>query len=219
MKPLRASAIGALIATLARGAIAEPAVPKPYVVAPICTPEQRESAISVVRPAEPLIACYFLQKWSFKGAAVAVQPEDYAEREVSDADFYQLRKKVFREQSARLRTERDMKEALPGEPPPHAGMPRSLFVRARTPLGVFLNESKHIGFADLVPVAAYNDQVVTHDRYPLIQLVTFVHVKSTVVKLIQVAPITGPGTVAEGFIMADDWARRLNGGERLATGD
>jgi hypothetical protein len=148
-----------------------------------------------------------------------VEPSGYTGRTVSESDFYQLRKKVYREQSARLRTERDMKEAMPGEPPPHAGLPLSLFVRARTPLGVFLNESRHIGFADLVPTTPYNDQVVTREQYPLIQLETFVHVKDRVIKLIQVAPISGPGTVGEGFRMADDWARRLNGGERLATED
>jgi hypothetical protein len=198
---------------------AEPTIPKPFVIAPECTEAQRSSAVAVARPKESVIACYFLEKWSFKGAALAVEPNGYAGIPVSESDFYQLRKKVYREQSARLRTERDMKEAMPGEPPPHAGVPPSLFVRTRTPLGVFLNESKHIGFADLVPTAPHNDQVVTQVQYPLIQLETFVHTNGRVIKLIQVAPISGPSTVGEGFRMADDWARRLNGGERLATED
>jgi hypothetical protein len=198
---------------------AQPTIPKPFVVAPECTEAQRSSAVAVAKPKESVIACYFLEKWSFKGAALAVEPDDYAGAVVSEADFYKLRKKVYREQSARLRTERDMKEAMPGEPPPHAGLPLSLLVRTRTPLGVFLNESKHIGFADLVPTAPHNDQVVTRPMYPLIQLETFVYAKGRVIKLIQVAPISGPSTVGEGFRMADDWARRLNGGERLATED
>jgi hypothetical protein len=194
-------------------------VPKPFVIAPECTEEQLGSAIAVIRPSERVIACYFLEKWSFIGAAIAMEPDEFVGRIVSDREFYQLRKRIFLEQSARLRNERDLKESMPGEPPPHAGMPFSLFIRKRLPLGVFLNESKHIGYADLVPLLAHNDQVVTREQYPLIQLETYVFVKGHVFKLIQISPIEGPGTVGEGFRMADDWARRLNGGERPASED
>lgn len=221
MKPRTRDIVASSLAAglLATTSAAEPKIPKPFVVAPECTEAQRSSAVAVARLKDPVIACYLLEKWSFKGAALAVEPGEFAGIPVSESDFYQLRKQVYREQSARLRTERDMKEAMPGEPPPHAGLPPSLFVRVRTPLGVFLNESKHIGFADLVPTHPHDDQVGTPAQYPLIQLETFVHAKGRIIKLTQVAQIAGPGRVDEGFRMADDWARRLNGGERLATED
>ena len=198
---------------------ADAQVPKPYVVAPECTDPQRESAIAVLQPAEPVIACYFLQKWSYKGVAIAVEPTEFVGRDFSSQEFRAVRRVVIRDQSVRLRAERDLREAMPGEPPPHAGTPLSLFVTKRTPLGVFLDEPSHIGYADLVPVAPYNDQKVPQQQFPVIQLETLVLVKGKVIKLIQLSPISGPSTIGEGFRMADDWARRLNGGERLAIED
>lgn len=200
-------------------AVNDPAVPKPYVVAPECTPEQLASAITVAREPESVIACFYLEKWSFKGAALAVSPKDYANREVAPEEFHKLSRSIFAGQSARLRTERDLKEAMEGEPPAHASTPLSLFVHARTPLGVFLNENKYIGFADLVPLYARSDRSVQQELYPLVQLEIWVLAKGRVFKLIQVSPISGPSTIGEGFRMADDWARRFNGSERLATED
>jgi hypothetical protein len=195
------------------------AVPKPFVVAAECTPEQAASAIATAHVAEPVSACFFLEKWSFKGAALAVVPEEFRDKTVGPEDFRQARKKVYREQSVRLRTKRDLREALPDRPPSHASTPMSLFVRDRTPLGVFLNEDNHIGFADLVPMHPHNDHIVRQERYPVIQLETLVLAKGHIFKLIQVSPISGPSTIGEGFRMADDWARRFNGSERLATED
>jgi hypothetical protein len=197
----------------------EAVVPKPFVVAPECTPEQAASAIATARVAEPVAACFFLEKWSFRGAALAVIPEEYRDKTVGPEEFRQVRKRVYREQSVRLRMKRDLREALPDQPPSHASTPMSLFVRDRTPLGVFLNESNHIGFADLVPIQPHNDQIVRQERYPVIQLETLVLARGHIFKLIQVSPISGPSTIGEGFRMADDWARRFNGSERLAAED
>jgi hypothetical protein len=194
-------------------------IPKPFVVAPDCTDDQKASAIAVARITDPVLACFQLEKWSFKGVAIAVQPQEFADHSTSLEEFRQVRKQVFREQSARLRTERDLREALPGQPPSHASTPLSLFVRARTPLGVFLDETNHIGFADLLPLQSHNDQPIRIDMYPLLRLETLVLRERNVYRLIQMAPITGPSTIGEGFRMADDWARRLNGGERFATED
>ena len=114
--PFCVLAASSMTIALSCSSAAEPDVPKPFIIAPECTEAQRNSAIAVAKPSEPVIACYFLQKWSYKGAALAIEPDGYAGRAISESDFYQLRKKVYREQSARLRIERDMKEAMPGEP-------------------------------------------------------------------------------------------------------
>jgi len=198
---------------------AEPVeVPKPFVVAPTCTPEQLAAAMSIAAVRQPPAACFFLQKWSFRGAALAVVPEGYGDRPVSKAEFLDLRKAVFRDQSVRLRAEANLGDALPGQPPAHASIPSSLFVNARTPLGVFLDEPNHIGFADLVPIARAQSGAV-NAIYPLVVLETWVYASGHVFKLIQISPISGASTIAEGYRMADDWARRFNGSERLATED
>jgi hypothetical protein len=194
-------------------------VPKPFVIAPTCSAEQSASAVSLLSEAERIVGCFSLAKWSFKGVAVAAVPAEFDGRTVSPEEFRQLRKKIFREQSVRLRAERDMSESMPGEPPTHASTPMSLFVRVRTPLGVFLNENNYIGFADLVPMHTAVRPPGQQNLYPMIQLETWVLVKGQVVKLVQMSPISGMTTVGEGFVMADDWARRLNGGERLASED
>ena len=187
-------------------------IPKPFVVAPLCTAEERSAAVELSRLNEPVAACFRLEKWSFKGVALAVEPESYAGKATSPEEFRQLRKRIFRDQSVRLRVERNLQDALPDQPPSHASIPLSLFVKVRTPLGVFLDESQHVGFADLIPIS-------NRTGYPLIQLETWVLSKGQVFKLVQIAPITGPSTIGEGYHMADDWARRFNGSERLATED
>ena len=194
-------------------------VPKPFVIAPTCSAEQSASTVSLLSDADRFVSCFSLAKWSFKGVALATVPAEFDGRTVSPEEFRQLRKKVFREQSVRLRAERDMSESMPGEPPTHASTPMSLFVRVRTPLGVFLNENNHIGFADLVPMHTTAGPADQQILYPMIQLETWVLVKGRVIKLFQLSPISGMTTVGEGFVMADDWARRLNGGERLASDD
>jgi hypothetical protein len=215
------SSVVALVLHLAAtsGNAADFIVPKPFVIAPECTELQREGALKLLKPTDPLITCYQLEKWSFKGVALAFEPINFAGRTFSESEFYQLRKEVFREQSVRLRNERDLKETMPGKPPTHAAIPLSLFIRTRTPLGVFLNEAKHIGFADLIPVLSFSPRLGDQERYPLIQSETFALMKGRVIKLVQVAPITGPNTVGEAYRMADDWARRVNGGERPASED
>lgn len=197
----------------------DPVVPKPFVVAPECTPEQTSAAVAVARVSEPVVACFYLAKWSFTGAALAVIPTGYLDKIVEPEQFRQIRKALFRDQSVRLRNERDLREAMPDMPPSHAAIPMSLFIRKRTPLGVFLDETNHIGFADLVPIVSQNTPGFDNDRYPLIQLETLVMAKGKIFKLIQISPISGPSTIGEGFRMADDWARRFNGSERLASED
>ena len=198
---------------------AEPVeVPKPFIVAPACSAEQLAAAVGIAAVQQPPAACFFLQKWSFRGAALATVPEGYADRSTTRAEFRDLRKAVFRDQSVRLRAEANLGDALPGQPPSHASIPSSLFVKVRTPLGVFLDEPNHIGFADLVPVAT-SQSGTDAPVYPLIELETWVYASGHVFKLIQISPISGASTIGEAYRMADDWARRFNGSERLATED
>src|SRR5687767_12186332 len=96
-------AIALLCASVPAIADNNPVVPKPFVVAPECTQEQLSAAITATQVSEPVIACFFLQKWSFKGAALAMLPAGFESRTVGPEEFRQIRKVVFREQSARLR--------------------------------------------------------------------------------------------------------------------
>ena len=206
---------------LAANAMAEPerpSVPKPYVVAPACTAEQLAAAVTAASIQEPVLACFYLHKWSFRGAALAVAPESHAGKSVSSGEFRELRRSIFRDQSVRLRAEANLADSLPGQPPSHASIPSSLFVEAPRPLGVFLDEPNHIGFADLMPVSKTRSSGVT-STYPFIRLETWVLAQGKVFKLIQMSPISGASTIGEGYRMADDWARRFNGSERLATED
>jgi hypothetical protein len=216
---IRSSAVGAALILSSVLSQAEPTeVPKPFIIAPACSAEQTAAAMAIAAIQQPPAACFLLEKWSFRGVALATVPEGYVNRSVTKAEFLGLRKAVFRDQSVRLRAGANLDDALPGQPPSHASIPSSLFVKVRTPLGVFLDEPNHIGFADLVP-AASSQSATGIAVYPLIELETWVYASGHVFKLIQISPISGASTIGEGYRMADDWARRFNGSERLATED
>jgi hypothetical protein len=123
-------AVGISAATAASGA---ESIPKPFVVAPDCTSEQLASLSAVAGIEATPIACYAFEKWSFKGPGIAyeLQPDTT----LSPDGFRTLRRTVFRDQSARLRTQRDLREAMPDQPPAHSTIPMSLLVGVRTPLG------------------------------------------------------------------------------------
>jgi hypothetical protein len=188
--------------TAVRAADAVNAIQRPFVIAPECTAEQRQSALALSNLEQSPLACFAFEKWSFKGAALA-----FAQPSTSVEAFYQARRAVFRDQTARMRVERDLREAMPGSPPAHSTIPLSLFVSKRTPLGVFVNTSEYIGFADLVPVQSQG-------AYPVLQLDVLVLRKEGLVRLVLLSQISGTTTIAEGYRISEDWALILLGRER-----
>ena len=189
-------------------------VTQPFVIAPDCTQEQVASLSAVAGIRATPIACYAFEKWSFKGAGVAYELQPGTT--VSPDDFRALQRTAFRDQSARLRTQRDLREAMPDQPPAHSTIPMSLLVNVRTPLGVFVDTSDYTGFADLVPVSRGTSAALPAATYPLIQLEVLVLRGSKLFRLVLLSQITGTTTVAEGYRIAEGWALSLLGRARSA---
>ena len=190
-----------LCSTLSAGQTIE--LPKPDVNASRpCSEADARSASTASGVSEPLVACFVVERYVFQGSALAVRVESGR-----TADFQQLRREVFRDQSARLRTERDMAQAMPGEPPAHGTIPSSLFVSRRTPLGVFLNAPAYIGFADLAPW-------VQTQSYPLLIMEIYVLRGGERLRLVVTSLVSGPETIARGYTLAEDWAKAITTGAR-----
>lgn len=145
-----------------------------------------------------MLACFIVERYVFQGSALAVKVENGR-----FADFRQLRREVFRDQSSRLRAERDMEHAMPDKPPGHGTIPSSLFVPKRTPIGVFTDEAAYIGFADLVPWTN------SPDRYPLLIMETYVSHGNEMLRLVVTSLVSGPETIARGYTLAEDWAKAV----------
>lgn len=190
------------------------AIPKPYLTASECTSEQRAAALALVDGKDEPSACFTLHKWSFNGVALAFGP--IGDPQTSTEAFHGIRRVVYRDQSARLRAERDMREAMPDSPPAHSTIPLSLDVLVRTPLGVFVNEPEYIGYADLIPLSVPRNQRRARASQPLLQLQVVQLRKESVFRLVLMSQISGTETIGQGYRMAEDWALILLGRERTA---
>jgi hypothetical protein len=185
-------------------------IPKPYVVAPECTQEQQRSALATIRTEQKTMACFAFEKWGFKGAALAFEAPE------AQGDFQLHRRRLFRDQSARVRSERDMKDAIPGEPIAHSTIPTSLFIVNRTPLGIFIDETNYIGFADLVPIGLQDTRPLLPRMYPLLQLEIVLRRGTERFRLVLVSQISGTETIGQGYRIAEDWALSVLGQARPA---
>ena len=187
--------------------------PKPYVVAPNCTDEELRTALEVVQLTEEVVACHVLvRSVQISGVAIALRPHAFFGRSLSLGEFRQLQRELFRDQSIRLRNQRDISEAVPGDPPAHGSIPLSLFVTGRTPLGIFAEKKHHIGFADLVPQAGAPNGGAS--QYPLLYLDMLVLRGDQVFRLIQISTMRGPMTLGSAYRALEDWAYLLNGRDR-----
>ncbi|MCV2360397.1 hypothetical protein LNV08_15580 [Paucibacter sp. TC2R-5] len=201
MRPLAAIVIATLFTAYSAGIAAQvSSLPKPDLNASRqCSAEDSRSAASISGVSEALVACFIVERYVFQGSALAVKVDSRR-----FADFRQLRREVFRDQSTRLRTERDMAQAMPGEPPAHGTIPSSLFVLKRTPIGVFTDEAAYIGFADLVPWST------SSDKYPLLIMETYVSHGNDILRLVVTSLVSGPETIARGYALAEDWSKAVS---------
>lgn len=167
-----------------------------------CSASELEKAVASSRVVEPVLDCFRIHRYVFEGFGLVVQPSAATVPE----SFHALKRAVFRDQSARLRTERDLAEALPDSPPAHGTIPTSLYIGNQTPLGVFTEGPRHIGFADLVPSRTHQNSISSTKRYPTLQMETYVSHNGDVFRLIVTSQVGGPETIARGYALAEDWA-------------
>jgi hypothetical protein len=167
-----------------------------------------------------LAACFALLRWSVQGAALALWEPSAAAGPVGLEAFKLLQREVYRDQSVRLRADRDLAEAMPNSPPAHMTIPRSLDVQKRLPLGVFLDAEGVIGFADLVPVAGLRWDPRTHLPPPVrsrLQMELLVLREGRVLRLVLLSSMNGTATVGDAYRITEDWADVLRGRGRVSA--
>jgi hypothetical protein len=168
-----------------------------------CTADESSIALRATGEGGPVMACFVVARYVFQGSALVLEANDLPEHYTVSAGFQPIRRQVMRVQSARLRSDRDLSDAMPGEPPAHGTLPRSLAVTKVTPLGVFAEGSAFIGYADLVPWSSGGTD------YPLLSLHSYVLRGNSVFKLVVTSLVSGPETVARGYGLAEDWAKAV----------